>query len=145
MLPRHPQSEMDARCDLAAQQLSRQQNWTWVRKPSLDALRDWSRPIDILYIDGQHEAPYVLLDFVLAWPFLNVGGLVVFDDYGVGSRKQFPCVPEAVHAVQQCFGSLLEPLGAFARQAAFRVVKKDIDTRWFADSRVDRGVPVVKT
>jgi hypothetical protein len=114
-----------------------------VRKPSVDALRFWQEPIDILYIDGQHEAPYALMDFVLAWPLMNVGGLIVFDDYGIGSRKSFPCVPEAVRSVELAFAGLAEPLGKYSRQAAFRVVKKDVDAAWFAATRITRGTPVV--
>lgn len=36
---------------------------------------------DFIYIDGSHQAPDVLLDAVLAFRLLRVGGLIVFDDH----------------------------------------------------------------
>ena len=37
--------------------------------------------IDLIYIDGSHEAPDVLTDACLAFPLLRVGGVMIFDDY----------------------------------------------------------------
>jgi len=39
---------------------------------------------DIIYIDGSHIAYDVLADAVLSWQLLKNGGLLIFDDYGVG-------------------------------------------------------------
>lgn len=36
---------------------------------------------DFVYVDGDHTAPGVLSDAVLAWPLLREGGLMAFDDY----------------------------------------------------------------
>jgi predicted O-methyltransferase YrrM len=36
---------------------------------------------DLIYIDGSHQAPDVLLDSVLAFELLKVNGLIAFDDY----------------------------------------------------------------
>lgn len=36
---------------------------------------------DLIYIDGSHQAPDVLIDSVLAFQLLKVGGLMIFDDY----------------------------------------------------------------
>ncbi len=36
---------------------------------------------DFIYIDGSHQAADVLLDSVLAFNLLRVGGMLVFDDY----------------------------------------------------------------
>lgn len=36
---------------------------------------------DLIYIDGSHEAPDVLLDAALAFPLLRIGGTMIFDDY----------------------------------------------------------------
>jgi predicted O-methyltransferase YrrM len=36
---------------------------------------------DFIYIDGSHNAAYVLSDTVLSWYLLKVGGLLCFDDY----------------------------------------------------------------
>lgn len=36
---------------------------------------------DFVYVDGSHEGPDVLVDAVLAFQLVKVGGLLVFDDY----------------------------------------------------------------
>lgn len=36
---------------------------------------------DIIYVDGDHHAAAVLEDAVLAFPLLNQGGVLIFDDY----------------------------------------------------------------
>ena len=36
---------------------------------------------DFIYIDGSHQAPDVLLDAVLGFQLLRVGGVMIFDDY----------------------------------------------------------------
>ena len=36
---------------------------------------------DLVYIDGSHQAPDVLMDAVMAFQVLKVGGLMIFDDY----------------------------------------------------------------
>lgn len=42
---------------------------------------------DFIYIDGYHSAKHVLFDAVLAWDMLNVGGIMIFDDYGWGHKS----------------------------------------------------------
>jgi len=55
-----------------------------VRENSAAALMD-TRQVpsrnDLIYIDGSHQAPDVLTDAVLSWQLLNVGGIMIFDDY----------------------------------------------------------------
>ena len=36
---------------------------------------------DIIFIDGNHTAPYVIMDSVMSWPLLKKGGIMIFDDY----------------------------------------------------------------
>jgi predicted O-methyltransferase YrrM len=36
---------------------------------------------DIVYIDGSHTAPDVILDAALSWDLLKKGGIMIFDDY----------------------------------------------------------------
>lgn len=136
---RHSDEVMQSRCEIAARRLAFCDRWQWIRSTSQQALRSWMTPIDILYIDGQHEAPYVLADFVLAWPHLRVPGLVIFDDWAIGLRKRFPCVPEAVRAIERTFAGLVEPARPYGRQAALRILKKNVDTEWFQTVRVARG------
>jgi predicted O-methyltransferase YrrM len=50
----------------------------------------WNMPsplemMDLIYIDGSHQAPDVLADTCMAWQVLKVGGVIVFDDYVWGS------------------------------------------------------------
>ncbi len=37
---------------------------------------------DLVYVDGSHRGLDVLVDGALSWPLLEVGGVIVFDDYG---------------------------------------------------------------
>ena len=36
---------------------------------------------DFIYVDGSHQAPDVLLDAILSFRLLRVGGVIAFDDY----------------------------------------------------------------
>lgn len=36
---------------------------------------------DLIYVDGSHDAPYVLLDAMLSWELLKPSGILAFDDY----------------------------------------------------------------
>jgi predicted O-methyltransferase YrrM len=36
---------------------------------------------DVIYVDGSHQAPDVLIDCVMSYQLLKVGGLMIFDDY----------------------------------------------------------------
>jgi predicted O-methyltransferase YrrM len=95
--------------------------WRWLFEPSQQALRNWrAGKIDLLYIDGSHRAPDVLTDFVLAWPNIPSGGIVIFDDYAIGRRKKFRNVAEAVEAVRMAFGHVIEPIGRQQMQFACR-------------------------
>ena len=39
---------------------------------------------DIIYVDGNHEPEYALEDAVLSFRKLKIGGIMIFDDYGIG-------------------------------------------------------------
>ena len=36
---------------------------------------------DIIFIDGNHTAPYVMMDTIMSWPLLKNNGIMIFDDY----------------------------------------------------------------
>ena len=36
---------------------------------------------DLVYVDGSHQAPDVLIDAVMSFQVLKVGGIMIFDDY----------------------------------------------------------------
>jgi hypothetical protein len=118
---RRKQDNMDDVRASAAKHLSPFPNWQWMIEDSKSALRTWLEPIDILYIDGLHQAHLAMQDFVLAFPFLTEGALVIFDDYGIGRRKYTPCVPETVAAVLMAFQGHVIPLEGNDRQYAMRV------------------------
>jgi predicted O-methyltransferase YrrM len=53
---------------------------TIIRKYSPDAAKDWSLPIDLLFIDGDHSYEGVKRDWELFAPRVREFGLVVFHD-----------------------------------------------------------------
>jgi len=42
---------------------------------------------DLIYVDGSHDAPFVLLDAMLSWELLKPGGVLFFDDYEWGPER----------------------------------------------------------
>lgn len=64
--------------------------------PSLYALS--GNRFDLIYIDGDHRRDQVMIDSLLAWPLLNPGGVMIWDDYasydpgGKPSRRPQPAV-----------------------------------------------------
>lgn len=61
-------------------------------------------PFDFIYIDGSHETEQVLRDAVNADRFLNVGGMIAFDDYRwweYGNERNVP--GPAIDAFIRCF------------------------------------------
>jgi tetratricopeptide (TPR) repeat protein len=58
---------------------------------------------DVIYVDGSHEAEDVLVDAILAWGLIKIGGLVIFDDYGLGGG-----VKDAVDVFLKFFGNKLK-------------------------------------
>lgn len=53
---------------------------------------------DFIYIDGSHMAKDVLQDAVLAFPLLNPGGIMIFDDFGVQGEKDLSHPQKGVQA-----------------------------------------------
>jgi len=96
-----------------------------LRDKSQNALRDLNNSveppgIDILYLDGCHDAHSIVLDFSYAWPMLKTGSIVIFDDYGIGKRKGQYHVPAAVEAIKLAFGRWIETISE-GRQYAIKV------------------------
>ncbi len=64
---------------------------------------------DFVYIDGAHEAKFVIQDAILSWRILRSGGFLIFDDVD----HHFPSAPEqdtgkAITAFTTWFASELE-------------------------------------
>lgn len=75
---------------------------------------------DFIYIDGSHNAPYVLSDAVLSWYLLKVGGLICFDDYQWA--PEFPALerPQAgIDAFMALYAGLFETV-SIGRQVMLR-------------------------
>lgn len=53
----------------------------------LATLAECSATFDFIYIDGSHIARDVMTDACMAWPMLNPGGVLVFDDYLWGDSR----------------------------------------------------------
>jgi predicted O-methyltransferase YrrM len=52
-----------------------------IKGKSEDCLNTLNMTFDMVYVDGSHQAPDVLTDACMAFPMLNKGGVMVFDDY----------------------------------------------------------------
>ena len=85
-------------------------------------LRGWElERLDFVYIDAGHGAHDVLRDAVLAWELLNVGGVMIFDDW---SWNWFPDAVDnprmAIEAFLACYARKLTLLDTPVMQVAVR-------------------------
>jgi predicted O-methyltransferase YrrM len=65
-------------------------NWRYTREASVDALGELlfsGGMFEFIYIDGSHQAKDVLTDACMAWRVLASGGIMVFDDYLWGDKR----------------------------------------------------------
>lgn len=67
-----------------------------------------SNYFDLIYIDGSHQAPDVLMDAVLSFKLLRVGGIMIFDDYlwaehTVTTRNILECPKPAIDSFMNIF------------------------------------------
>ena len=86
-----------------------------IKGRSRDALRTLPlHHFDLVYIDGSHLAPDVLLDAALCWDILKVGGIMIFDDYRwkcVKNKRNPLLTPRpAIHAFRSVFQGRLKVL-----------------------------------
>ena len=65
---------------------------------------------DLIFIDGNHTASFVLTDAVYSWWLLNEGGIMIFDDYGwVYDKNNNQSVPKfAIDSFIECFRGYLD-------------------------------------
>lgn len=65
-----------------------------IAKSSADGAREWQQtcgsPIDLLFIDGSHTLEDVYRDFTSWFPYVKVGGKILFHDYDPIHRGGFP-------------------------------------------------------
>ncbi len=63
---------------------------------------------DCIYIDGDHLAPSVLEDIILAFPLLKKNGLLILDDYGIDKKLESPKI--AINAFLHIYQNNIELL-----------------------------------
>ena len=65
---------------------------------------------DLILIDGNHTASFVLTDAIYSWWLLNEGGIMIFDDYGwVHEKNNNQSVPKfAIDSFIECFRGYLD-------------------------------------
>lgn len=74
-----------------------------------DIYHSYTPLYDFIYIDGSHIAKDVLTDACMAWPSLNAGGIMVFDDYLWGNPRDVLHRPKvAVDAFINLFAEQIE-------------------------------------
>jgi predicted O-methyltransferase YrrM len=70
------------------------------------------KKFDIIFIDGNHTAPFVNTDAVFSWYMLKTDGLLIFDDYQWGKTKNLvgtTLAPKlAIDSFVDCFSDYLE-------------------------------------
>lgn len=76
---------------------------------------------DFIYIDGSHIARDVLTDACMAWPMLNRGGHMVFDDYAWGNSRDILHRPKIAI---DCFVNIFAEELSLLAWGAQSVVKK---------------------
>ena len=64
----------------------------------LRQIRD-GRTFDVIYVDGDHDAPAVLSDCVLAWKVLRPNGVMILDDYHWHGGWRTPGAVDPCHAI----------------------------------------------
>jgi len=60
-------------------------------KTSEGAARNWNKPIEFLWVDGDHSYEMAKLDFDLWSPYLIEGGIIAFHDSGEAGVKRVIC------------------------------------------------------
>lgn len=92
---------------------------------SADYLRSLSSPcFDFIYVDAAHDSANVLRDTVLAWDLLQLGGVLVWDDYAwtvMPTEVERPKL--AIDAFLRCYSPALEELPGRGWQVAVRKVR----------------------
>jgi predicted O-methyltransferase YrrM len=104
--------------------------------PALEALKDEGRRFDIIYIDGSHVHDDILVDSLLAWPLLKVGGLMMWDDYRGGATWDRDDRPR--HAIETFLAGHRDHRVVHARYQLFALktpARRGIATRMAAARR----------
>jgi predicted O-methyltransferase YrrM len=60
---------------------------TWIKAPSTEVAKAWTRPIGMLFIDGAHDKVSVQADYDAWSPFVTPGGVIAFHDADKGNVR----------------------------------------------------------
>ena len=104
---------LDQACETAIANLERYDNVDFhYGKSSEEFLRSRQTQgltFDFIYIDGNHHSGYVLLDAVLSWNLLKIGGVMMFDDYRWGGKRKGYQTPRvAINSFLRCYQDWLK-------------------------------------
>jgi hypothetical protein len=91
---------------------------------SQEYLQSENREFDMIYVDGNHEAPHALFDMELSWRLLRVGGLLVVDDAERRYRGGMPSVAVALQAFEDCYHGYFDVLYRHPKQVAYLKINK---------------------
>ena len=71
------------------------------------AFRFTDESLDLIYVDGSHEARDVITDFALAFPLLKPDGILIFDDYNWDEHPQHEYPKAAIDFITHAWAPLL--------------------------------------
>lgn len=78
----------------------------------LPKLLSESKRFDLILIDGNHTAPFVMTDAVFSWYLLKPGGYIIFDDYLWFMHKKPTLRPKiSIDSFIEIFGDYLDVIG----------------------------------
>jgi hypothetical protein len=100
-----------------------------IKNRSDEALRKLSpKSFDFIYIDGSHEAKDVLVDAVMAWDLLKLGGLIIFDDYNWYGPRSWLVANFTPKIAIDAFLEIFKPYVELVYKDYQVVVRKKLDT-----------------
>jgi len=81
-----------------------------------------NKKYDLIFIDGNHVAPYVLMDSVMSWSLLKLNGYMLFDDYTWGLDREITLRPKkSIDSFCEIFGGYFEDVHSNYRKIIKRV------------------------
>ena len=124
------QEGFEGNFDVAQKRLSRFSKYTFIRKPSLEALDDFDdESLDFVYIDANHDFPNFINDLHEWLKKVKTGGIMSGHDYANFSYRKFNHVKRALDAYARCYHMI--PLFIVGSEEKADGVKRDRFRSWF--------------